>query len=79
MRKLQPVSFNLTDDDEKALYKHATNKKYFSRYIKGLIALDMSGEQVEKIAEAPYIEETPKKAVASVSKGDELEDVFNFF
>lgn len=82
MRKLQAISFNLTDDKEKTLYEHAMKEKYFSRYIKGLIALDMSdGAQsaIKKVVEAPYIEETPKKAVAGVSNRDDLEDVFDFF
>jgi hypothetical protein len=41
MRKIQPVSFSLTDPFEESLYKHATSNGAFSKYIKRLIQRDM--------------------------------------
>lgn len=42
MRKIQPVSFSLSDPFEEALYKYATtNGAAFSKYVKRLIQRDM--------------------------------------
>jgi hypothetical protein len=41
MRKVQPVSFSLTDPFESQLYKYATSNGAFSKYIKRLIERDM--------------------------------------
>jgi hypothetical protein len=41
VRKIQPVSFNLTDVYEESLYSHAMNNGAFSKYIKRLIQRDM--------------------------------------
>lgn len=41
MRKVQPVSFNLSDQYEEVLYTFATSNGAFSKYIKRLIQWDM--------------------------------------
>jgi hypothetical protein len=41
MRKVQPVSFSLTDPFESELYQYAINNGAFSKYIKRLIQRDM--------------------------------------
>jgi hypothetical protein len=41
MRKIQPVSFSLTDPYEGKLLEHATSNGAFSKYIKRLIQRDM--------------------------------------
>lgn len=41
MRKVQPVSFSLTDPFESELLKYATSNGAFSKYIKRLIQRDM--------------------------------------
>lgn len=41
MRKIQPVSFSLTDPFESKLYQYATNNGAFSKYVKRLIQRDM--------------------------------------
>lgn len=41
MRKIQPVSFSLSDPFEEELYKYAMNNGAFSKYIKRLIQRDM--------------------------------------
>ncbi|MFZ7945649.1 hypothetical protein [Neobacillus sp. 19] len=41
MRKVQPVSFSLSDPFESQLYKYATSNGAFSKYIKRLIQRDM--------------------------------------
>lgn len=41
MRKVQPVSFSLTDPFESQLYTFATTNGAFSKYIKRLIQRDM--------------------------------------
>jgi hypothetical protein len=51
MRKIQPVSFSLTDPFEESLYNHATSNGAFSKYIKRLIHRDM--EKGVRIAKAP--------------------------
>jgi hypothetical protein len=40
-RKVQPVSFNLSDSFESQLYMYAVNNGAFSKYIKRLIQRDM--------------------------------------
>jgi len=40
-RAICPVSFDLNDEHESALYEHAKKKGKFSPYIKRLIWLDM--------------------------------------
>jgi hypothetical protein len=40
MRKVQPVSFSLSDPFESELYKYATTNGPFSKYIKRLIQSD---------------------------------------
>ena len=42
-RKVQPVSFNLSDPFEADLLNHATSKGAFSKYIKRLIQRDKEG------------------------------------
>lgn len=78
MRKLQPVSFNLNDEEESKLYKHAMSHKYYSRYIKKLIAEDIDGGKIVEMP-TPIIEEVPIKSAAKVVKSDEIEDVMAFF
>jgi hypothetical protein len=41
MRKVQPVSFSLSDPFETALFNHAQSNGAFSKYIKRLIQRDM--------------------------------------
>ena len=55
MRKVQPVSFSLTDPFESELYKYAINNGAFSKYIKRLIQADK--ERKERVI-------TTKKAPA---------------
>jgi hypothetical protein len=55
MRKVQPVSFSLTDPFESQLYKYAMDNGAFSKYIKRLIQRDM--ERVSRVI-------TTKKAPA---------------
>ena len=40
-RKIQPVSFSLSDPFESQLYKHAIDNGAFSKYVKRLIQRDM--------------------------------------
>jgi hypothetical protein len=42
-RKVQPVSFNLSDPYEKELFNYATSKGAFSKYIKRLIQREKEG------------------------------------
>lgn len=81
MRKLTAVSFNLSDDEESKLYEHAMNEKYFSRYVKKLIAQDINGvNSNEVIIEKPvHIEEAPIKRPAKVVKSNDKPDVHAFF
>lgn len=51
MRKIQPVSFSLTDEFELSLYEHAKQNGAFSKYIKRLIQRDM--ERRPKVIKAP--------------------------
>lgn len=54
MRKVQPVSFSLSDPFESELYKYATNNGAFSKYIKRLIQRDMErGNRVISTKKAP--------------------------
>lgn len=41
MKRVKSVAFNIADPYELALYNHALKNKYFSTYIKRLIARDM--------------------------------------
>lgn len=41
MKKVKSTAFNVADPYELALYKHASKHKYFSTYVKRLIARDM--------------------------------------
>ena len=52
MRKIQPVSFSLTDPFEQELYNYATNNGAFSKYVKRLIQRDMERRHIKK-APAP--------------------------
>lgn len=52
-RKIQPVSFSLTDPFEQKLYTHATQNGAFSKYIKRLIQRDM--ERAVNVKKAPVI------------------------
>lgn len=51
MRKIQPVSFSLSDPFEIELYKHAVSNGAFSKYMKKLIQRDM--ERSENTKKAP--------------------------
>ncbi|AYA77321.1 hypothetical protein DOE78_18740 [Bacillus sp. Y1] len=51
-RKVQPVSFNLTDRFEKELYDYAVSNGAFSKYIKRLIQRDKEGG-VQAVVKAP--------------------------
>jgi hypothetical protein len=54
MRKVQPVSFSLTDPFESELYQYAINNGAFSKYIKRLIQRDMErGIRVVQTKKAP--------------------------
>jgi hypothetical protein len=54
MRKVQPVSFSLTDPFESELYQYAINNGAFSKYIKRLIQRDMErGVRVVQTKKAP--------------------------
>jgi hypothetical protein len=54
MRKVQPVSFSLTDPFESELYQYAINNGAFSKYIKRLIQRDMErGIRVVPTKKAP--------------------------
>lgn len=54
MRKIQPVSFSLTDPYEGRLLEHATSNGAFSKYIKRLIQRDMErGVRVVPTQKAP--------------------------
>jgi hypothetical protein len=54
MRKVQPVSFSLTDPFESQLYKYAMDNGAFSKYIKRLIQRDMErGSRVVTTKKAP--------------------------
>lgn len=54
MRKIQPVSFSLTDPFEQSLYNYAINNGAFSKYIKRLIQRDMErGARVVSTKKAP--------------------------
>jgi hypothetical protein len=54
MRKVQPVSFSLTDPFESELYQYAINNGAFSKYIKRLIQRDMErGIRVTPTKKAP--------------------------
>jgi hypothetical protein len=54
MRKVQPVSFSLTDPFESQLYQYAINNGAFSKYIKRLIQRDMErGIRVAPTIKAP--------------------------
>jgi hypothetical protein len=54
MRKVQPVSFSLTDPFESELYQYAINNGAFSKYIKRLIQRDMErGIRVAPTKKAP--------------------------
>jgi hypothetical protein len=46
MRKVQPVSFSLSDPYENSLYKYALSNGAFSKYIKRLIQRDMERRTV---------------------------------
>jgi hypothetical protein len=53
-RKVQPVSFNLSDNFESQLYMYAVNNGAFSKYIKRLIQRDMErGIRVAPTKKAP--------------------------
>lgn len=60
-RKVQPVSFNLSDPFEKELLNHAISKGAFSKYIKRLIQRD---KEVIFISPEP---QSPKKKGNSMS------------
>jgi hypothetical protein len=62
-RKVQPVSFNLSDVFESNLYKFAMSNGKFSKYIKRLIQRDKEGSMVPVRIE--LVEEPKKKAVIS--------------
>ena len=54
MRKIQPVSFSLSDPYESELYNYAINNGAFSRYIKRLIQADKERrERVVTTKKAP--------------------------
>lgn len=54
MRKIQPVSFSLTDPFEEKLLEYATSNGAFSKYIKRLIQRDMErGVRVVPTKKAP--------------------------
>jgi hypothetical protein len=59
MRKVQPVSFSLTDPFESNLYKYAINNGAFSKYVKRLIQRDMEREirvvSTKKAPEQPNV------------------------
>jgi hypothetical protein len=62
MRKVQPVSFSLDDQFEKALLEHALSNGKFSKYVKRLIQRDKEGGHVV----VPEIEkEIQPKGIAS--------------
>jgi uncharacterized protein YeeX (DUF496 family) len=52
MRKIQPVSFSLSDPFEQELYQYAINNGAFSKYIKRLIQRDMERRESTKKAPA---------------------------
>jgi hypothetical protein len=43
MKRVKSVAFNIADPYELALYEHCKKHKYFSTYIKRLVARDMEG------------------------------------
>jgi hypothetical protein len=54
MRKVQPVSFSLSDPFESELYKYAITNGAFSKYIKRLIQYDKERkERVVSTKKAP--------------------------
>lgn len=61
-RKVQPVSFSLTDPFEKELLEFAIQKG-FSKYVKRLIQRDKEGMAIP--AQFEIEDMPPKKAVAS--------------
>ncbi|TWJ39617.1 hypothetical protein CHCC5027_3530 [Bacillus paralicheniformis] len=54
MKKVKSVAFNVSVPYEMALYEHALKQKYFSTYVKRLIARDM--ERGSAIDMSPYEE-----------------------
>lgn len=56
MRKIQPVSFSLSDTFEQELYQYAMNHGAFSKYVKRLIQRDM-----ERKVQAVGIKKAPAK------------------
>jgi hypothetical protein len=61
MRKVQPVSFSLTDPFESQLYKYATTNGAFSKYIKRLIQRDM--ERRVSVTPAVPTKKTPAQPI----------------
>lgn len=56
MRKIQPVSFSLSDPFESSLYDHAISNGAFSKYIKRLIQRDMERRQsIKKAPAQPHV------------------------
>lgn len=54
MRKIQPVSFSLTDPFEEKLLEYAISNGAFSKYIKRLIQRDMErGARIVSTKKAP--------------------------
>lgn len=66
-KKVKSVAFQTADPYELALYTHAMQHKYFSTYIKRLIARDMEqGQQ-------PDLEDFYKAAIINDLKNDDEE------
>jgi DNA-binding transcriptional MocR family regulator len=59
MRKIQPVSFSLSDPFEQALYKFAVDNGAFSKYVKRLIQRDM--ERRERVIQT---KKTPAQSLS---------------
>lgn len=54
-RKLQPVSFNLNDPFENALYSFAMSNGSYSKYVKRLIQHDMERFELKKAHARPNV------------------------
>jgi hypothetical protein len=73
MRKVQPVSFSLSDPFENQLYKFATTNGAFSKYIKRLIQKDMEHSSpvisTKKAPDQPNVIQGGKNTFSSFKLG----------
>jgi len=68
MKKVKSVAFQTADPYELALYTHAEKHKYFSTYVKRLIARDM------EMGQQPDLGDFYKAALINDIKNDEEEE-----